>query len=398
MTMQMSDLAARRSARGWRLAEVPHGGNAHVHLLDERGDVLRSFKLEAALPEFSRFAHWTTAGTAWSAHHLAYFTAGQRHLVVRAWWGARLVVALDRLRPINPRELSDELHRTECELVLRGLGRLVAATESGRRPRYDGPSTSVLGCTVGTLVHFPGLLGLAEAVPPLRVLEERLRGGSQCYSSFCYEHHGDRQLAQVSLRRLGERPRGFPVLRFVRPEARAELLRRQPGPIDGPARHANLSGIGKSTPVADVYRLLGAPYEVGRIAKAAFWRYDVDVDPPYTVLLWLSDADVVTRIVRYLPPFWAGPDVFPARDHSLLDSDGTTAAAFLNELDDSTFAGTRIEVDVLQELAAGRPPAAVLARAVLAGSYDALGPLADALDEADDPRGPRVRSTIARVK
>jgi hypothetical protein len=55
----------------------------------------------------------------WADHRLAYFTAGQRHLVVRAWWGARLVVDLDRLRPIGPRELADDLHGTECELILR---------------------------------------------------------------------------------------------------------------------------------------------------------------------------------------------------------------------------------------------------------------------------------------
>ena len=37
------------------------------------------------------------------------------------------------------------------------------------------------------------------------------------------------------------------------------------------------------------------------------------------------------------------------RYHSLLlGSDGTTVAGYLGELDDGTFAGTRIEVDVLQ--------------------------------------------------
>jgi hypothetical protein len=252
MTMQMSDLAARQSAGGWRLAEVPGGGNARVHLLDGQGDVLRSFELAAALPEFSRFAHWTTAGMAWCAHNLTYFTAGQRHLVVRAWWGARLVVDLDRLRPIDPRQLADELYRTECELVLRGLHRLVAETEGGQRPRYDAPSTDVLGCTVGTLFHFPGLLGLAEAVPLLRVLEERLEGGSECWSSFHYDRLWDRQLAQVSLRRLGERPRGYPVLKFARSEKRVVLRRPPPGPIDGPTRHANLARIERSTPLADV--------------------------------------------------------------------------------------------------------------------------------------------------
>ena len=57
----------------------------------------------------------------------------------------------------------------------------------------------------------------------------------------------------------------------------------------------------------------------------------------------------------------------------------------------------RHEVDVLQELASsGRYPVAPLARAVLDGAHDALGPLADALEEAGDPQAPQVRGWINR--
>ena len=55
----------------------------------------------------------------------------------------------------------------------------------------------------------------------------------------------------------------------------------------------------------------------------------------------------------------------------------------------------RREVDVLQELASsGRYPVAPLARAVLDGAHDALGPLADALEEAGDPHARQVRGWI----
>jgi len=112
------------------------------------------------------------------------------------------------------------------------------------------------------------------------------------------------------------------------------------------------------------------------------------------VLLWLARDDSVTRIVKYLPPFWTGPDVFPSRTHSLLGADGTTVVAYIDELDDGTFVGTRIEVDVLRELASsGRYPLAPLARAVLDGEHDALGPLADALEAADDLRSLQVYAT-----
>jgi hypothetical protein len=51
--------------------------------------------------------------------------------------------------------------------------------------------------------------------------------------------------------------------------------------------------------------------------------------------------------------------------------------------------------DVLQELASsGRYPVAPLARAVLDGALDALGPLADALEEAGDRHARQVRGWI----
>src|SRR5262245_44105810 len=65
MTVQMNDLAARQSPDGWAMAWVPHGGNSRIHLLDARGNTSRSFQLASSLPDFSRFAHWTTAGMDW---------------------------------------------------------------------------------------------------------------------------------------------------------------------------------------------------------------------------------------------------------------------------------------------------------------------------------------------
>jgi hypothetical protein len=141
--------------------------------------------------------------------------------------------------------------------------------------------------------------------------------------------------------------------------------------------------------------LLGAPDEVGRGIGSNFWRYDVDAEPPYTVLLWLADDDSVARIVKYLPPFWAGPDIFPSHEGSLLGSDTTTVVSFISQLDDGTFVGTRVEVDVLQGLSSsGRGAIASLAQAVLDCQYDALGPLADALEEDDDARAAQIRAWV----
>jgi hypothetical protein len=383
MTMQIDDLAARRSEVGWTIAAVPEGGGARVHMLGEQGERLLSLDLATALPGYTRFVHWTTAGMFWSQNSLAYFTAGQRHFVVRAWWGERLVVALDRLHAIDPAALTDELRQTESHIVMESLRHIVARIAAGETPGYNDPSSDVLDCSICTLAHLPGLLGLIEAVPLLRVMEEWWGEASECWSSFRYYTPHYQRLAQNSLRQLGERPIGYPALTFTDEEERLSLRQPQPGPIDGPTRHTGLTHIRRETPLVEVYRLLGAPDDI----DGDFWRYDVDVDPPYTVLLWLAENKSVSRMVRYYPPFWTGPHLFPCDDHSVLDADGTVRA----DHDNATFTGNRIELDVLHALAdSGRYPLAPLAKAVLAGQLDAIPPLIDALEEANDPLAARV--------
>ena len=81
--------------------------------------------------------------------------------------------------------------------------------------------------------------------------------------------------------------------------------------------------------------------------------------------------------------------------HSLLDADGTTVGAFIGELEDGTFVVTRIEMNLIQDLiASSLDPVAPLAREVLNGKHDALLPLVDALQEADDPRSQLVRGWL----
>lgn len=387
MTMQVDDLAARRAGDGWTLSQVPEGGGSRIHLLGERGELLRSFDLANSLPGFSRFAHWTTAGMSWPQQSLAYFTTGQRHFVVRAWWGDRLVISLDELRNVDAAELADELRQTESRIVMEGLQHLVARINAGETPEYNSPSSDLLDCSICTLAHLPGLLGLTAAVPLLRVVEGWWGHASTCHSSFRYHTPYCRRLAQNSLRRLGVKPHGFPAHTFTDEESRPPLRQPQPGPIDGTTIHAQLAGIRTGTALAEVYQRLGGPDHI----DGNFWQYDVDVDPPYTVLLWLAKDESVERMVRYYPPFWTGPDLFPSDDHSLLGEEGTTVAAYLNELEDGTFTGTRIELNVLHELeATDRYPLAPLAKAILTGQLDAIPPLIDALEEAGDPRATQV--------
>lgn len=400
MTVQFNDLAAQRSSEGWIMSYVAHGGNSRIHLLDEQGEILRSLDLSAALDGYSRFAHWTTAGMGWNEQLLAYFTElqGVHYFVVRPWWGARLVISLDELCPVNSQTMAEELRNVECRLVLTALRRLVTETENGDEPEFDR-STRILHATVNTLVHFPGLLELHQAIPFLQVLEARSLISSTWHSVFTYHKHSARQLIQISLRRLGEKPRCYPVLTFVESSRlqaeRAALLASQNEPIDGPTRHSRLDRIRKSTPLAEVYQLLGAPDYIEWSKAGNCWRYDIDADEPYTLLLWLAENDTVTRFVRYSPPFWSGLDICPAVTDPVLGHDGSAVVEYVDDPENYTFVGHRIELHVLQEIeSSGSYPQAMLARALFDGDTSAVYPLADALEEAGDPGASRVRSWI----
>lgn len=394
MTVQMCDLVAQRVPDGWTITRGPRGGNSRIHLFDEQGRTLRSIDLRSSLDDFSRFAHWTTAGTAWDQQMLAYLTEvrGEQYFVVRAWWGARLVISLDELDCVNSEEMADDLHQIECDLVLTGLQQVVSEMENGSEPNHD-QSTDVVECTIRTLAHLPGLLPLPQAIPLLRVLEERARPSGSTLGGFHYSTNPVRLLAQISLRRLGEKPRGHPTVIFLeerrRPE-RAVLCQQQPEPVDGNTRHSRLCKVKKSTPMAEVYQLLGAPDYIG----GSYWRYDIDADEPCTVLLGLAEDDTVGSMVKCVPPFWKGPELFPAS--SVIDHDGAVLLSSVEQLKDGGFVGQCIELDVLQDIEHdGRSPQTELARLLFEGDASARFPLIDALEEAGDARVSQVRSWFA---
>lgn len=105
----------------------------------------------------------------WDQQSLAYFTPGQRRFVVRAWWGDRVVVGLDRLQAVDRTELADELRQAESQIVMRGLQRLVVnvlhALEGSDRYPLAPLAKAVL---TGQLDAIPPLIdALEEANDPL---------------------------------------------------------------------------------------------------------------------------------------------------------------------------------------------------------------------------------------
>jgi hypothetical protein len=157
---------------------------------------------------------------------------------------------------------------------------------------------------------------LEEAAPLLRKLEWASHVGRTSSSlaldlregeihPFSYGDYSLRQAAQLSLRRLGERPAGCPATffryhspggagrKFV-PEERAE------------PRARGASRIGEQMTPLEVLEILGPPDAVDPSPGA--WEYDLSGGKePYTLrLVW--DEQRVSSIERITPPRWAAGD------------------------------------------------------------------------------------------
>lgn len=396
MTAQVPDIAALRTSDG-RWTVTYHDvnwlatGDSRVHVLDSDQSSHATIDLAEAFEGFSQFAGWSTAGMCWDEERLAYVGefGGEPCLVIRAWWGARLVVSLREFRPIDATAIADHLHEFECRIVREGLERLVRDAGRPGEPEFERSTESVL-CRIDTLVGLPGELVLHDTVPMLLRLEVLLTSGGTVHGTFRYANHRFRRLAQRSLRRLGERPRGYPGLTFLDElsesrTSRIGLLEPQPGPIDGLTKHDRWEGIEHSASIVEVYWKLGAPDDAERVNDVIRLRYDVDADDPYTLVVSLDDQDTVQGITQFFPPFWLGRPEHVGR-----------CGPRLLRLDE--LPGLRLEVDVLRDLASGGvEPVAGLAATILGGDRDALAPLADALEEAGDPLAADLRGWSAPI-
>ena len=348
MTVQFINLKLKPSEPGWEIANPDSYNGGHGIELRDAADThtVKTISLSEHLPHFNRFAHITTAGMAWLDLHLAYFIELDEinYFVVRAWWGARIVLNLNQQTVITAdSRLAEEIKTKENALVLDQLDKVIAISDNENYSQYFRASPQV-GLTLHSLLFLPGVLGLNEALPHLRYLEERLQGrGIVRHSDLRYEPNQGRLLAQISLRRLGERPIGYPVITFKAAPWPQEPVR----PVEGHDRHRALAQIGPGTPLIDLYDHLGPPDYINRApGKTDFWRYDIDVEPPYTLLVWLNGAkDAVERLVKYDPPFWQGPEVFQANGRSLLGPYSDTLYASTDQLEDGSFVGKRTEIN-----------------------------------------------------
>lgn len=285
-------------------------------------ETVRLRLLEVAMTEADRreYVRRTTAGPFWTDLSRWTFSRidGRRLFVIRTWWDHRIVVdvATGELIPVTD-PLEAALRADDIAFVLRTLERTAGQDRGWREPtaqRWD----------MRTAAHMAGRLEVVGAIPHLRVLErDDTMWGTRIVLNQGELENGEldplwsgafelRQLAQLSLRRLDVRPAALPGSAIATRYADHSRIDYLDAPELAQPREDAAGEVREGMTAAEVARLIGYPDFVS--AHRGAWEYDMDADPPYTLLV-IWDARRVLEVRREAPPLWQQGN---RRDHAIV--------------------------------------------------------------------------------
>ncbi|MCC7418732.1 MAG: hypothetical protein IT428_00485, partial [Planctomycetaceae bacterium] len=187
-----------------------------LFVVDAKGKVSRVLKLDDAVPEEEReqWIHWTTAGDSWSGLSFWYFcpVGDELYFVIRTYWDRRIIANVTRPAAVKESPaLAAEFDRREQRLAMKSLQR------AGEK-KFATPKDEPLGDEVVIAAYLAGKHKIREAIPLLHQMDAAATySGSSSRSSpdFSVQLNEPRTMAQLSLRRLGATPAGYPAT-FIR--------------------------------------------------------------------------------------------------------------------------------------------------------------------------------------
>ena len=182
--------------------------------------------------------------------------------------------------------------------------------------------------------YWAGRMKIQKAVPRLQQLEESdyvgscsfvpfdLKPGEANPSSHCvYEI---RRMVQLALRRMGVKPAGYPATTIRTQSENDQAQKEAVAKKRHESRVANAEGIKKDMRPFEVLDKLGAPDYVERWGRhAVAWRYDMDAQPSFSLLV-IIDQQKVESVEKWKPALWHGNDLIPASvEKHVFDVDGS---------------------------------------------------------------------------
>jgi hypothetical protein len=304
-------------------------GGDDLLLLDTRGSVTIRFDiLQDGIPpaEVKQYVHETTAGPIWVSYSHWYFfdSGGRAYFAFRTWWDRRVVFSLQEAKQIpENRALKEAAEAAERLFVLNTLqagAKVAQAWAAKAPPEYSshdkGPWDEVKRLL--TAVHLAGRIRMKEAAPLLRQLEPIPDFSTYTSASekipdeglFLATSRSDptRQQVQLALRRLGEKPAGYPVREVMR-KGTGDKKEKPYHPVKASMPRADrVRLVNKELTPRDVVDALGEPDYVSRPLPGDgeadwVWEYDIDADKPYTLrIVWAGQSS--RSIKRVEPPAW----------------------------------------------------------------------------------------------
>ena len=237
----------------------------------------------------------TTARPSWVSSYVQYFvsTTSGEFLAIRPCWGRILFINLKNAKVVaGYPELIATARKTEADLI-------IASLQSKQNNKHEFSKTDA--------AYLAGALKMKYTVSLLKKLELSEYSGTSIFGgqSFGqdYENEVDphsystytlRQVAQLSLRRLGEKPKLLPCYQFqITRHGKSKPF--IPAPQLQP-RHTAIEDVKVGMTAKAVLNLIGTPDSV----RHATWSYDMDSPAPFSIILTF-DAKQVTKIKRELP-------------------------------------------------------------------------------------------------
>ncbi len=245
----------------------------------------------------------------WSGYSLWYFLDAQdKHLfIVRPWWGRRIVLDLESGKLLAETvDISGSAAAYEKQYVMAELGKGVES-----RTVWEKNDSSEAAGRVLEAAYLAGRLPVREAAPLLKLLQgsphvgeyatgglgsgERFEGEVNPHS---YETFSVRQVAQLSLRRLGMTPQALPATRFEVEYPDYKKNRPYEPKTTAIPRAVNAGKVAEGMKAEMVLDLLGGPDFVGYDS----WEYDMDATRPFSLLVRWDARQVID--VQKRPPLW----------------------------------------------------------------------------------------------
>jgi hypothetical protein len=309
--------------RGWVViltADVWQKPIELIALSSKGAETMRVDLLAAWFPDKNserryQYIGLSSAGRLWGSAFCHFYFAelnGAPHFCLRAWWGQRLLLDLagGKLATVTAKEQS-VLFSAERAFVLAALtgaqGWQWHEAKQGEAELVgDKPTPSLREGF--RAAHMAGTLKIREAVPLLQTLENcpyvgttvGTRGPYEApdgrINPYAWQNLTARQLAQLSLRRLGVQPSGHQTTRLHRAKD-GYWQPQDPRPFRRELRAAEIRA--GMTP-DEVLDKMGAP----DFLDNQCWEYDLDGDTPCTLLVaWGKEG--VSKTQRIVPAKWA---------------------------------------------------------------------------------------------